>query len=113
MKASYNAGVGDEFIEPFRVAGVDGKMREGDIVICFNFRTDRCRQITAALTQENFPEDEMQTLQLHYVTMTNYDESFSGVKVIYDKPNLQSTLGETLVAAGRKQIQQKLKSIRT
>ena len=104
VKASYNAGVGDEFIEPFRVAGVDGKMREGDIVICFNFRTDRCRQITAALTQENFPEDEMQILQLHYVTMTNYDESFSGLKVIYDKPNLQSTLGETLAAAGRKQI---------
>ena len=104
VKASHAAGVGDEFIEPFRVAGVDGMVREGDVVICFNYRTDRCRQITAALTQTDFPKEEMHTIPLHYVTMTNYDESFRGVNVIYDKPNLQSTLGETLAAAGRSQI---------
>lgn len=103
-KASHAAGVGDEFIEPFRVKGVDGQIREGDVVICFNFRTDRCRQITASLTQQNFPEDGMHTIPLHFVTMTNYDESFVGVNVIYDKPNLESTLGETLSAAGRTQI---------
>lgn len=104
VKASHDAGVGDEFIEPFRVKGVDGTIRPDDVVICFNFRTDRCRQITSALTQENFPEDGMNAMPLKYVTMTNYDENFKGVDVIYDKPNLKSTLGETLSQAGRTQI---------
>ena len=58
------------------------------MVICFNFRTDRCREITSALTQQAYPEHEMEPIPLHYVTMTNYDDSFQGVHVIYDKPNL-------------------------
>ena len=62
------------------------------MVICFNFRTDRCRQITSALTQKDYSDNGMKKLNLHYVTMTNYDENFSGVNVIYDKPNLHDTL---------------------
>ena len=70
---------GNEFIEPFGVSGVDGEIRNGDVVICFNFRTDRCGQITSALTQIDFPNHNMHSLDLHYVTMTNYDENFKGV----------------------------------
>ena len=95
----------DEFVEPFLVDGVDGGIRPGDVVLCFNFRTDRCREITQALTQEaSFPEHGMKPLDLHYVTMTNYDEGFRGVHVLYDKPNLVNTLGEVVSAEGRTQL---------
>lgn len=104
IAASYAAGVTDEFIEPFVIEGTDGRIRPGDVVICFNFRTDRCREITQALTQQAFPEEGMAPLALHYVTMTNYDDTFRGVHVVYDKPNLQATLGEVLSAHGRSQI---------
>ena len=76
IQASYDEGITDEFIVPFAVEGVDGSIRPGDVVICFNFRTDRCREITMALTQQAFPEHGMEPLALHYVTMTNYDDSF-------------------------------------
>jgi 2,3-bisphosphoglycerate-independent phosphoglycerate mutase len=102
LQESYAEGVTDEFIQPIICA--EAKIQEGDVVICFNFRTDRGRQITQALTQEDFPDQEMKKLDLHYVTMTNYDDSFKGVKVMYDKDNLSQTLGEVLEANGKKQI---------
>jgi 2,3-bisphosphoglycerate-independent phosphoglycerate mutase len=102
LKAQYNKKVTDEFIEPMVVAG--GEIKEGDVVICFNFRTDRGRQITQALTQENFPDQGMKTLDLYYLTMTNYDESFKGIHVAYNKENITMTLGEVLEKAGKKQI---------
>ncbi|MEC8758296.1 MAG: 2,3-bisphosphoglycerate-independent phosphoglycerate mutase, partial [Bacteroidota bacterium] len=104
MAAAYAAEVTDEFVEPAVLDGVDGRIRPGDVVFCFNFRTDRCRQITTALTQQDFPEHTMSTLDLHYVTMTNYDERFEGVEVLYDKPNLPMTMGEVVSAAGGTQL---------
>lgn len=108
IEASYAAGVTDEFIKPIVVTDPNGKalatIQEDDVVICFNFRTDRGRQITQALTQQDFPEQGMKKLSLHYVTMANYDESFVDVQVIFDKDNLNNTLGEVLAKAGKKQI---------
>ena len=104
VEKNYEDGVTDEFIPPFQVEGVDGLVRPGDVVICFNFRTDRCREITMALTQQAFPEHGMEPLDLHYVTMTNYDDSFEDVHVMYDKPNLVNTLGEVVSKAGRTQL---------
>ncbi len=104
VQVHYDAGITDEFIVPFQVEGVDGRIRPGDVVICFNFRTDRCRQITQALTQEPFPEQDMAPLDVHYVTMTNYDEDFRGLHVVYDKPNLVNTLGEVVSAQGLTQL---------
>ncbi|MBL7849246.1 MAG: 2,3-bisphosphoglycerate-independent phosphoglycerate mutase [Cyclobacteriaceae bacterium] len=108
MENSYAAGITDEFVKPVTITKADGSpmatIQDGDVVICFNFRTDRGRQITQALTQQDFPEQEMKKLKLHYVTMANYDDSFVGVNVIFDKDNLNNTLGEVLAAAGKKQI---------
>ena len=107
LQASYDSGVTDEFVEPIVVAkGQEpiGKIQEDDVVLCFNFRTDRGRQITQALTQQDFPEEGMQRLNLHYLTMTNYDDTFKEVKVIFNKENLNHTLGEVLEGANRKQI---------
>lgn len=108
IEDSYAAGVTDEFIKP--VVMVDGNDKPlatigtGDVVICFNFRTDRGREITVALTQKDFHEQNMFKQDLYYVTMTNYDDTFNNVKVIFDKDNLSNTLGEVLEAAGKKQI---------
>lgn len=108
IQSSYNMDVTDEFIKPIVVTGNDGNpvatIKEGDAVICFNFRTDRCREITQVLTQQDMPEFGMQAIPLHYVTMTNYDDTFRNVHVVYDKDNLVMTLGETLARAGKKQI---------
>ncbi|MEM9328321.1 MAG: 2,3-bisphosphoglycerate-independent phosphoglycerate mutase [Bacteroidota bacterium] len=107
IKASYEAGVTDEFVEPI-IQMADGEplatINTGDVVMCFNFRTDRGRQITEALTQRDFPEEGMAKLDLYYLTMTNYDDSFEGVKVVFGKDNLTQTLGETLADQGKKQI---------
>lgn len=107
IEDSYTAGVTDEFIKPI-IQVEDGtpvaKIAEGDVVICFNFRTDRGRQITQALTQVDFADQGMTKLSLKYVTMTNYDDSFKGVDVIFGKDNLNNTLGEVLERAGKKQI---------
>lgn len=107
ISSSYESGVTDEFIKPIIVTE-DGrplaKIEEEDVVICFNFRTDRGRQITQALTQLDIEEEQMQKLDLNYVTMTNYDETFQDVEVIFDKDNLSMTLGEVLASAGKKQI---------
>lgn len=105
---SYAAGKTDEFIEPHVVTGADGRpvatIRPGDVVICFNFRTDRCREITQALTQQAFPEQGMEPLPLHYVTLTEYDHSYKGVQVLFRKDDLPMTLGEVVARAGRSQI---------
>ena len=108
VKASYDAGVTDEFIKPIVITDASGKpkatIREGDVVICFNFRTDRGREITQVLTQQDFPDHGMKKMKLYYVTMANYDDTFKDVRVIFDKDNLENTLGEVLARAGRKQI---------
>jgi 2,3-bisphosphoglycerate-independent phosphoglycerate mutase len=107
IEQSYLNGVTDEFIKPIIVTengDAVAKIKEGDVVICFNFRTDRGREITEVLTQKNFPEQNMHALDLYYVTLTNYDESFKKVRVIYEKDNLNNTLGEVLANAGKKQI---------
>ncbi len=108
LKASYEEGVTDEFIKPIVGVDEDGEplttIKEGDVVLCFNFRTDRGRQITQALTQQNFPEEGMEKMNLHYVTMTNYDNTFHNVKVVFDKDNLVNTLGEVLEANNKTQV---------
>jgi 2,3-bisphosphoglycerate-independent phosphoglycerate mutase len=108
LQASYDADVTDEFVKPIIVTKADNTpvavIEEGDVVLCFNFRTDRGREITQALTQRDFPEQGMKKLSLDYITMTNYDSEFENVKVIFDKDNLQNTLGEVVSGAGRKQI---------
>jgi 2,3-bisphosphoglycerate-independent phosphoglycerate mutase len=103
LETSYAAGISDEFIEP-AILNKAGTIADGDVVLCFNFRTDRGRQITTALTQEAFPEQEMSPLNLHYVTMTRYDDTFKKVHVIYEKDNLSETLGEVLEGAGKTQV---------
>lgn len=103
----YAAGETDEFLLPISVqqsGSAVNTIREGDVVINFNFRTDRGRQITMALTQQDFHEQNMHKLNLHYVTLTRYDDTFKGVQVVFEKDNLTHTLGEVLEAAGKKQI---------
>ncbi len=108
IEQSYAEGVTDEFIKPIVVTDNNDKplatISEDDVVICFNFRTDRCREITVALTQQDFPEQHMHPINLYYVTMTNYDHAFKHTKVVYDKDDLKKTLGEVLADAGKKQI---------
>ena len=100
IQFSYDNGITDEFIRP--LVHVDsnnekvGKIDDGDAVICFNFRTDRCRQITQVLTQKDMPKFNMKQLPLFYTTMTNYDKSYKDVNVIFNKNNLVNTLGEIL-----------------
>lgn len=108
LEKAYENGITDEFLKPIIVTNNSNTpiatIKDGDVVICFNFRTDRGRQITLALTQENFPEHQMEVLKLNYVTLTNYDNSFKDVKVIFEKDNLDNTLGEVVANAGKKQI---------
>jgi len=103
MQESYAQGVTDEFIEPV-VLDSNATVKEGDVIIFFNFRTDRGRELTQALSQTDFGEYDMQKLPLYYVTMTNYDDSFKKVQVVYDKANLDDTLGEVLSQNGKNQI---------
>jgi 2,3-bisphosphoglycerate-independent phosphoglycerate mutase len=109
LQDSYSNGITDEFITPIILTQASSDnpvavIENGDVVLCFNFRTDRGREITQALTQKDFPEQGMKKLSLNYITMTNYDSEFQNVKVIFDKDNLENTLGEVVSAAGRKQI---------
>jgi len=108
MEESYVKGITDEFLEPCAIVGTDGRplahIRPGDVVICFNFRTDRCREITEALTQQEFPEQHMKPLDLYYVTMTMYDHRFKNVRVIFTKDDLPMTLGEVVAKAGGSQV---------
>lgn len=100
IAASYAAGVTDEFVNPIFSADENGQplatIGDGDVVICYNFRTDRGREITIALTQAAFPEYQMTPLKLHYVTLTSYDDTFQAVNVVFHKDNLTQTLGEVL-----------------
>lgn len=108
IQKSYDKGITDEFIEPIVKIDNDGlpvgKIDPGDVVICFNFRTDRGREITAALTQRAFPEFNMEPLPLYYVTLTSYDDTFSNVNVVFTKDDLSSTLGEVLQQHSKKQV---------
>ncbi len=108
VQESYDEGVTDEFIKPVVKVNANGdpvgKIQPNDVVICFNFRTDRLREMTIVLTQQDMHEHGMHTMPLHYVTMTRYDESFKGVHIAYDKENLNNTLGELVAKAGKKQI---------
>ncbi len=108
VKASYQQDITDEFIKPLVKVDTFGKpvatIENGDVVICFNFRTDRGRQIVEALTQQDFPEFGMKKIKLHYVTLTSYDDSFKNVEVIFEKDNLLNTIGEVLATHNKKQI---------
>ncbi len=108
VRASYEADVTDEFLKPIIAADAQGNpiatIQEGDAVICFNFRTDRCREITEVLTQQAFPQLLMLPLSLRYVTMTEYDHTFKGVDVIFHNDNLNNTLGEIVAKNHLKQI---------
>jgi len=107
VEYSYSENVTDEFIKPIVICNnyePIATIKSRDAVICFNFRTDRCREITEVLTQQAIPEQEMVPLDLYYTTMTKYDEAFKNIHIIYNKDNLLNTLGEVLAAAGKKQI---------
>ena len=108
IQASYNSGITDEFIKPIVMVDENGeplgKFEEGDVVICFNFRTDRLRQTTIAFTQQDLPEFGMHTMNLQWFTMTNYKADFKGINVIFDKENVTNTMGEVVSRAGLKQI---------
>ncbi len=108
VKASYAEGVTDEFIKPIIVQDEAGAplatIQDGDAVLCFNFRTDRCREITQVLTQEAFPDFGMKPLQVYYTTMTEYDKTYKNVHVIFENDNLNMTLGEVLAKDGYTQV---------
>ena len=108
IKESYANNVTDEFIKPLVVTDTGNNptsvIKDDDVVIFFNFRTDRGRELTEALSQNDFHEQNMHKLNLHYVTMTNYDDTYENVHVIYDKDNITETLGEVLEKANKKQI---------
>lgn len=105
IRASYNADITDEFIKPIiNTTVANTKIEDGDAVICFNFRTDRCREITQVLTQTDMPSAGMKTIPLYYTTMTQYDQSFNGIHVMFDNDDLKNTLGEILEQNGRTQI---------
>lgn len=107
IQTNYANGITDEFIKPTIILK-NGKpiatIQEGDAVICFNFRTDRCREITQVLSQQDFPEFGMKKLSLHYTTLTRYDETFKSVEVVFENDNLVNTLGEVLAQHHKKQI---------
>ena len=108
IKESYETGITDEFIKPIILVDENNKpkglIKENDYVIFFNFRTDRGRQLTKVLTQEDIQEFELKKMNLNFVTLTNYDQSFKNIKVIYEKDNLVDTLGEVLAKNKKKQI---------
>ena len=108
IATSYGNDVTDEFIQPLVAVDANDKplaiIEEDDVVIFFNFRTDRGRELTEALSQQDFHEQNMHKLNLYYVTLTNYDETYQNVKVVYNKDNITETLGEVLEKANKKQI---------
>lgn len=108
VQSSYDEGITDEFLKPIAMTDENGEplatIKEGDVVVFFNFRTDRGRELTLALSQMDFHEFGMHKMALHYVTMTNYDDTFENIEVIYDKENIKETIGEVLARNGKKQI---------
>ena len=105
MQESYDEGITDEFIKPIHNATVDGTIKEGDVVIFFNYRNDRATESTIVLTQQDMPEEGMKTIPgLQYYCMTPYDASFTGVHILFPKENVQNTLGEYLATSGKTQL---------
>jgi len=108
IEKSYAENVTDEFIKPIILTNSKGNpkatINEGDVVLFFNYRTDRGRELTEVLSQNNFAEHKMEKLPLYYVTMTNYDETFKNINIIYNNENMANTLGEVLEQHGKKQI---------
>lgn len=107
IQKNYDENITDEFIKPITLVEEDtpvATIKENDVVLFFNFRTDRGRELTEMLSQSDMPDYDTKKLPLYYVTMTNYDENFKGITVIYDKDNITETLGEVLSKAGKKQI---------
>ncbi|SDE05102.1 phosphoglycerate mutase [Pricia antarctica] len=108
MQKSYDADITDEFIKPIIMTDAEGEpvaqIKEDDVIIFFNFRTDRGRQLTEVLTQIDMHEKNMHKLNLYYVTLTNYDDAYKDIHVVYNKENIKETLGEVLEKAGKKQI---------
>ncbi len=108
IQASYDADVTDEFIKPIVQVDAEGnpvgKIEEGDVILFFNFRNDRAKELTIVLTQQDMPEEGMKTIPLHYCTMTPYDATFKGMHILFDKDNVQNTIGEVVADAGLKQL---------
>lgn len=105
VQESYDAGVTDEFIKPINNSAVDGTIKEGDAVVFFNYRNDRAKELTTVLTQHDMPEAGMKTIpNLQYYCMTPYDASFTGVHILFDKENVDNTLGEYLSGLSKKQL---------
>jgi 2,3-bisphosphoglycerate-independent phosphoglycerate mutase len=108
VENSYSSNITDEFIKPTVILDEGQQplatIKDGDVAVCFNFRTDRCREITQVLTQTDMPEYDMKKLSLHYTTMTEYDQTYKNVHIIFDTDNLNNTLGEILEKNGLKQI---------
>lgn len=108
MEQRYTAGETDEFLKPIICTDANGnplaKIEAGDVVINFNFRTDRGREISLALTQKDFPEQEMKALDLHYITLTEYDKTFKNVGIVFPDIELNNTLGQVLAANNKKQV---------
>ncbi|MCB0536625.1 MAG: 2,3-bisphosphoglycerate-independent phosphoglycerate mutase [Bacteroidetes bacterium] len=108
IEASYQNDVTDEFIKPIVIVDKNKKpiatIKNNDAVLCFNFRTDRCREITQVLTIKDFPEYDMHKLQLAYYTMTRYDETFTNIPVLFSKENINNTIGEILAKNGKTQL---------
>ncbi|HET6254089.1 MAG TPA: 2,3-bisphosphoglycerate-independent phosphoglycerate mutase [Puia sp.] len=108
VEQSYLAGVTDEFIRPTVIVGPNDQpvasIRDGDFALCFNFRTDRCREITEVLTQRDIPDQDMKKLSLHFTTMTQYDQRFKNVNIVFENDDLKHTLGEIIALNGLKQI---------
>jgi len=108
INAAYKDNITDEFVKPSLIVDEQGNalasINENDVVICFNFRTDRLREITTVLSQQDMPEEGMKTIPLYYVTMTRYDESFKNVHIAFDKEDLKNTLGEIVSKAGKTQV---------
>jgi len=108
IEASYSKEVTDEFIKPVVIVDENGDplttIKENDVVFCFNFRTDRLREITTVLSQQDMPDEGMKTIPLHFVTMTRYDENFKNIHIAFDKEDLKNTMGEVVSKAGKSQI---------
>jgi 2,3-bisphosphoglycerate-independent phosphoglycerate mutase len=108
IKNSYAEDVTDEFLKPLICVNENSEplatIKDGDTLICFNFRTDRPREISLVLTQQDMPDQDMHKLDLNYITMTRYDETFKGITVLFEKNNIQNTIGEVLAKAGKTQV---------
>ena len=104
VQESYDEGVTDEFIKPINNSTIDGTIKEGDVVIFFNYRNDRAKELTIVLTQQDMPEQGMHTIPLEYYCMTPYDASFTGVHILFPKENVMNTLGEYISSKGLKQL---------